>query len=753
MQSTAQTLAEAVSLHQAGRLDEAERMYRAVLREEPAQVDALHLLGLVAQQRGRPAEAVQWISQALQHRPNFAEAHYNLGLVYRECGQLEAARACFERATSLRPRYAEAFYNLGNTLKDLGRLDEAVAAYQRTLRLRPQFAKALNNLANAYREQGRLEEAAATFRQAIACDPSSAKAHHNLGLTLRALGRFSEALEALDKAVALASPFAEAHNARGTTLQALGRFDEALAAYEQALAQDPQLADAHFNRACAWLRQGDYQRGWAEYEWRFRCKPFAMPALPGTAWDGSAQPGRTLLLYAEQGLGDTLQFVRYLPLVRQRVGRVILACQPALVPLLRASGLCQQVTALGEALETYELYASLLSLPHLLGTTLENVPAPRRYLQADAQLAAQWRDRLGGVKGLRVGICWQGNKAQAFDRLRSFAPRDLAPVALVPGVRLVSLQKGEGSEQLAGLATRWNIIDLGPDFDTAAGPFMDTAAVIEQLDLVISCDTAVAHLAAALGVPVWVALAWSADYRWMLHRDDSPWYPSMRLYRQTRPECWEDVFDRMGAELQKLAAEKLAAAAPAAGTATPAAGATAAAGAMGAAAAVPAAAQTPATPAAAAMGTAAAIGTGGAMGTAAAIGTGGATAGAILVEISAGELLDKISILEIKSARIREPARLANVLRELEMLRTARQRSLLESEPLAKLATSLREVNEQLWQVEDALRACERQGEFGAPFIELARSVYRLNDHRAELKRQINDLAGSRLREEKSYGC
>ncbi len=677
-------------MHQAGRLDEAERAYRAVLQEDPLHVDALHLLGLVAQQRGRSAEAIDLIARALQQRPNFAEAHYNLGLVHRECGQLEAALACFERAVALRPRYAEAWYNLGNTLKDLGRLDEAVAAYRRALRVRPQFGKALNNLANTLREQGRLEEAVSAFRQAIECEPSYAKAYHNLGLTLRALGRFEEALEVFDRAVALDAAFAEAHNARGTTLQAMGRFDEALEAYERALVCDPQLADAHFNRACAWLRRGDYERGWAEYEWRFKCKPFAAPPLPGSAWDGSPQPGHTLLVYSEQGLGDTLQFVRYLPMVRERVGRVMLACQPALVPLLRANRVCGHVAALGEAVPAFDLRAPLLSLPYMFGTTLENIPAPKRYLAADAALASRWRERLSGQVGLRVGICWQGNKAQAFDRLRSFALRELAPVAAIAGVRLVSLQKGDGCEQLASVLGRWNILDLGPDFDTTAGPFMDTAAVIEQLDLVISCDTAVAHLAGALGARVWLALAWSADYRWMLGRDDSPWYPTMRLYRQTRPDCWQDVFERMAADVQQLAAAVSA--------------------------------------------------------------QGPCRAAPILVEISAGELLDKISILEIKAERIADPAKQANVLQELAVLSDARRRVLPESEPLARLAVSLRQVNEQLWDVEDALRAHERQGDFGQRFVELARSVYRLNDQRADLKRQINDLAGSRLREEKSYG-
>lgn len=691
MHSAAQTLADAVAMHQAGRLDEAEHAYRAVLQEDPLHVDALHLLGLVAQQRGRRAEAIDLISRCLQQRPNFAEAHYNLGLVHRECGQLEAALACFERAVSLRPRYAEAWYNLGNALKDLGRLDEAVAAYRRALRVRPQFGKALNNLANTLREQGRLDEAVSTFRQAIECEPGYAKAYHNLGLTLRSLGRFDEALEVFDKAVALHAAFAEAHNARGTTLQAMGRFAEALEAYERALACDGGFADAHFNRACAWLRQGDFERGWAEYEWRFKCKPFAAPTLPGTAWDGSPQPERTLLVYCEQGLGDTLQFVRYLPMVCERVGRVMLACQPALVPLLRASKVCEHVVALGDAVPEFHLHVPLLSLPYLFGTTLNNIPAPARYLAADPVLASRWRERLTGLGGLRVGICWQGNKAQAFDRLRSFALRELAPVAAVPGVRLISLQKGDGCEQLASVLDRWNILDLGPDFDSTAGPFMDTAAVIEQLDLVISCDTAVAHLAGALGARVWLALAWSADYRWMLGCDHSPWYPSMRLYRQTRPEYWQDVFERMAADLRQLAA---AVAAP-----------------------------------------------------------GPARGSPILVEISAGELLDKISILEIKAERMANPAKRANVLQELAMLRDVRGRMLPDIEPLARLASLLRQVNEQLWEVEDALRAHEAQGDFGERFVELARSVYRLNDQRADLKRQINDLTGSRLREEKSYGC
>jgi hypothetical protein len=407
-----------------------------------------------------------------------------------------------------------------------------------------------------------------------------------------------------------------------------------------------------------------------------------MPPSQAPLWDGSPLEGRTILVRVEQGLGDTLQFIRYLPLVQRRGGRVILVCQPALVGLLTGSrGLgIERLLAQGDPLPEYDLHVSLLSLPGLLGTTLENVPADVPYLEAEPQPVEAWRQRLGSYRGFKIGIVWQGNPDHRMDRFRSTRLAQFAPLARVPGVHLFSLQKGPGAEQLAALTDRFPVTDLGSGLDD----FRDTAAVLKNLDLVVSVDTSVAHLAGALGIPVWVALHFPAEWRWLTGREDSPWYPTMRLFRQTSPGQWEDVFRRIAEALRPRMA------AP-------------------------------------------------------------AELRPITIEIAPGELIDKITILEIKSERITDAAKRRYVDTELALSVAARDCTVPGSVELARLAAELRAVNEALWEIEDEIRLCERDEDFGPRFIALARSVYGTNDRRAALKRRINELLRSDLMEEKSY--
>jgi hypothetical protein len=430
---------------------------------------------------------------------------------------------------------------------------------------------------------------------------------------------------------------------------------------------------------------GHFEQGWPSYEWRWKCKEFgSMPPLRAPLWDGSPLDGRTILIHAEQGLGDTLQFIRYVPLVQQRGGRVIMMCQPPLMRLLAHCPGIERLIPHGETPPEIDLHVPLLSLPKLLGTTVESVPADGPYLDADSDLVEIWRHRLAAYPGFKIGIAWQGNPKFRLDRIRSIPLAQFAPLADVPGVHLLSLQKGAGGEQLAAPERRFPVTDLGCQLDETTGAFMDTAAVMKNLDLVITSDTSIAHLAGALGVPVWVALNDVPDWRWLLNRDDSPWYPPMRLFRQRRTGHWEDVFDRIAEALR----ERLA---------------------------------PPATPR------------------------------PVTVEVAPGELIDKITILEIKSERITDAAKRHHVGTELALLVGARDRAMPGSAELARLAGELKAVNEALWRIEDEIRLCERDEDFGPRFIALARSVYRTNDRRAALKRQINELLGSRLIEEKSY--
>jgi hypothetical protein len=326
---------------------------------------------------------------------------------------------------------------------------------------------------------------------------------------------------------------------------------------EKILRLQPNVAEAHVNRGIALLLKGDMEQGWPEYEWRMRSVEWAaaVKTLPIPLWDGGLLRGRTILLRPEQGLGDTIQFIRYAPLVKQRGGTVVFECPKALKQILAGCPGIDQVVEQGLPLPAgVDVHAHLASLPALLGTTLSNIPATIPYLHADPALEASWREKLAANPGFKIGIAWQGNPSYRGDGQRSVPLTRFATLAGLPGVRLFSLQKGKGCEQVQQVAGQFSVIDLGPRLDETAGAFMDTAAVMKNLDLVITSDTAIAHLAGALGVPVWVALAFIPDWRYLLERTDSPWYPTMRLFRQSTPGDWNGVFERIAAEVAGPAA-------------------------------------------------------------------------------------------------------------------------------------------------------------------------------------------------------
>jgi hypothetical protein len=411
---------------------------------------------------------------------------------------------------------------------------------------------------HALTELGRLGEAAAYLRQAIRLKPAMAQAHNNLGLALAELGRFAEAEAAYEAALAIDPKMPEALTNLGSALKEQGRVDEAITTYQVALWVDPESASAQWNRALARLQSGDYERGWPEYEWRWRRKH--APPRRGNAqplWNGSDLAGRTILLTAEQGLGDVVQFVRYAPLVKARGGSVLVECPPSLIPLLRSCGGIDGLVAESVQPPAHDVQAPLMSLPAILGTTLESVPRSVPYLSADPALVEDWRSALAGHREFRVGIAWQGNPRHKWDRHRSFRLSDAAPLARLRGVRLYSLQRIHGLDQLSKCAASLSVETFGPDIDTTRGAFMDTAATMKNLELVVVPDSALAHVAGALGVPVWVPLGTPSDCRWMMDREDSPWYPTMRLFRQSERGAWGPVFARMAEELTRLASPGL----------------------------------------------------------------------------------------------------------------------------------------------------------------------------------------------------
>jgi tetratricopeptide (TPR) repeat protein len=522
-----------------------------------ALADAYYRLGNGLCEQARWQDAVGCFQEALRHNPDLPGVHNNLGAVLLQQDQPAAAMASLEQALRLEPEYADALSNLGVAYQRLNRRDGAVDTYQRALRANPEHIDALGNLATLLLTQGKAKEAIGYFQRLLRLRPELSEMHHKLGAALQVEGRLDESVASNREAIRLRPASPGPHADLGLALLALCKIQEALAELDTALELQPDFAPAHASRGMALLLTGDFARGWPEYEWRLRCPELAPKVLrcPQPEWDGSSLEGRTVLLRAEQGLGDTVQFVRYLPQVRQRGGRIVLQAQAALFSLLRTvMEADERLIAMDDTPPRFDVHASFLSLPGLLGTTLANVPADVPYLSADPALVEQWRNKLRAYPGFKVGIVWQGSPDHTRDRLRSVPLAAFAPLAEVEGVQLLSLQVGAGREQLAALEDRFPVADLNVDADQKS--FAEAAAVAMSLDLVITVDTAMAHLAGALGAPVWVILSTAPDWRWLLQREDSPWYPTMRLFRERKRGDFSTVFANVASELVNLVAQR-----------------------------------------------------------------------------------------------------------------------------------------------------------------------------------------------------
>jgi tetratricopeptide (TPR) repeat protein len=543
-----------------GQIDKAVGAYQKAIGVDPNAAEAHNNLGNALVQLGKLPEAVIHCRQALVCRPEFPEAHNNLGNALLEQGHLDEAVLNFRQALRINPNFAKAANNLGNALRRQGNVDEAIHSYQEAVRLNPQYAEAFYNWGIVLEEQDQVDKAIRCFQEAIRLNPRFADAYNNMGIGLQHQDRIEEATRCYQQALQLKPQYAEALTNLGNIHWQQGCLDEALGCYEQVLDSRPDMAEPHFNRARLWLLKGDWNRGWKEYEWRWQSAGFSSPSFQQPRWDGAALKGQTILLFAEQGLGDTLHFIRYVPLVKECGGRIVFQCQAPLHRLLKDFPGIDELIAQGSPLPAFDVQAPLLSLPGIFGTTPANVPRAIPYLHADSDLVDHWRSELfkSEIKTtdiappFKVGIAWQGNPGFIGDHRRSIALTEFAPLARVKGVELLSLQKGPGADQVRGLGDRFSVRDLGSSVDEASGAFMDSAAIMRNLDLIITSDSAVAHLAGALGVPVWVALPGVPDWRWLLEREDSPWYPSMRLFRQTRQGRWDNVFERIAEELQKV---------------------------------------------------------------------------------------------------------------------------------------------------------------------------------------------------------
>jgi Tfp pilus assembly protein PilF len=475
----------------------------------------------------------------------FAESQRLLGQ-----GRAQEALAGLDRALALAPSHVPAHLCRGLALNAVRRLEDACGAFERALVIQPDCVPAHVNRAATLQQLGRSREALDASDRAIALQPGFAPAHCNRGLALNDLERPLEALDSYDRALAIDPDFAAAHGNRGKALQALNRPEEALAAYHRVTSLQPDAAQAYVNASHTHLLLGEFERGWALYEWRkLLPKPLGNRSLAKPLWLGSPDlAGRRLLLHWEQGLGDTVQFCRYAKLAKARGAEVILMVQKNLSRLVRTLDPDIEVRTDEQVPADFDYHCPLLSLPHAFGTRLDSIPAAIPYLSAEPERVSRWRERIGG-RGFKVGINWQGNKQSPADRGRSFPLELFQRISTIPGVRLISLQAGPGSEQLRGLPQGMMVESLGDDFDRGSDAFLDSAAALKSLDLVITGDTALAHLAGALGRPTWVALQHVADWRWLREREDCPWYPSMRLFRQRQRGRWDHVFEAIHAEL------------------------------------------------------------------------------------------------------------------------------------------------------------------------------------------------------------
>ena len=501
----------------AGRLAEASASCRGILEAQPGEPNATHLLGLIAHQSGKLGEAIEHLRRAVKLAPDAPLYHANLGEMCRLAG----------------------------------RIDDAVKHGRRAVKLKPDYPEALSNLGAALYERKAYAEAADCHRRAVALNPGFALAHSNLGNALHAMKRFDEAVDAYRQAIAIEPGFADAWSNLGTSLHHGGQFEDGLAALRHAVALAPGHANAHSGLGILLLMRGDFAEGLDEYEWRLRSGERKGRHFPEHPWHGDTLTGRHIYLEAEQGFGDTLQFARYLPLLTARGAAVSIRVQQPLVTLLRDS--LPGIDVLGDRGEpsrAVDCDCALLSLPRLLRTRLETIPASARYLRAPPEAVSGWRQRLESMRGLRAGLVWAGNPEHSNDVRRSLDLAALAPLLAVPGVSFASLQVGPRAADLRKSRVAADIIDLSARLTD----FAESAAAIEQLDLVVTVDTSVAHLAGGLGKPTWLLLPWVTDWRWLLGREDSPWYPTMRLFRQRRDQHWSEIVARMATELAAVAA-------------------------------------------------------------------------------------------------------------------------------------------------------------------------------------------------------
>lgn len=548
-------LSEAIALHREGNIAQARTRYLEILGLEPAHAQALHLLGVTAIQVKQFGSAVELIDKALDVKPDYAEAWSNRGLALQALGRLQDAIASFERALALRSDAAETWFNLGNVLQQTGKHDAAIESYDKAIELRPAFVQALVNRGNVRKLLSRFNDAVLDYDRVIAIRPDYAEAWSNRGVALQRMGSTDLAVESFARAIEIRPGYAEAWYNRGRALHDLHRLDEAVQSYDQAITIMPDYPDAVFNKAITLLLDGKFEEGWPLYEWRWKVTRHlpAVRRFRQKLWLGTGSiAGKTILLHAEQGLGDAIQFCRYAPLVAAMGARVVLEVPQSLTGLCRQLAGVDEVVATGDPLPGFDLFCPLLSLPLAFRTTVDTIPAMWRYFRSGSELLKKWKLRIGKKqKRMRIGIVWSGNTTPDHLPDRSIPLAELLE-HLPETFEYISLQKEIRPEDLETFQSQKLIAHYGHELKD----FRDTLAIAELMDMVISIDTSVAHLCAASGIPTWILLHYNPDWRWLLDREKSPWYPAATLFRQHTPGIWKSVLEEVTQRLERRCAEE-----------------------------------------------------------------------------------------------------------------------------------------------------------------------------------------------------
>ncbi len=542
---------EAMELHKSGQFARAQAVYEQLLKIQPVHFDALHMLGVIAEQMKNSAKAVALITRAIEINPDNAAAFNNLGAAFRTLKQYPKSIASYDKAIALKPDYPEAYNNRGNALRDLKQYAAAISSYDKAIALKPGYAEAYSNRSMTLNEIKQHDAAIEDCNKAIALKPGYAEAYFNRGNVFYDLNKFARAIESYDKAIAFKPEYAEAYGNRGAALRELKQHVASLANYNKAIELKPDYADGHWNQSLCYLQMGDFKHGWEKYEWRWKNEQITTfkekRNFPQPLWLGvESLQGKTILLHSEQGFGDTIQFCRYAKLVSNLGARVILELQKPLLGLLANLEGVAELVGKNDKLPPFDYHCPLLSLPLAFKTDMGSIPVPGNYLAANPGKIKEWSVKLGPKTRPRVGLVWSGSTTHKNDSNRSISLSDLVE-HLPSGFQYVCLQKEIREADRKTLEAHPEILQYSGDLKD----FTETAALCELVDVVVSVDTVVVHLAGALGKPVWVLLPFNPDWRWLLDRDDSPWYPSAKLYRQASIGDWEGVFKRVEADLQK----------------------------------------------------------------------------------------------------------------------------------------------------------------------------------------------------------